>query len=434
MKKRLRIIATIASLYLCGMAQANVTIEHWKTQGGVPVYFVAKNEIPIVDMAVVFSAGSARDGQQWGLASLTASLLDQGTSHHSADQIARAFDSAGAVFSATASRDSTVVSLRSMRDKAYLDPSLDLYLELLSAPQFSPVELSRVKQQIQDSIKLDAQDPATVATKRLYQTVYDDQAYAHPVSGTRQSLTSLNQKAVKQFYQQFYVSENAKIVMVGDLSRADAEVLANRMAASFPSGKKAAPIKTMQQSGCAKSQLIKMAVSQDAILMGELGIDYHNPDYFDLLVANHVLGGSFMVSILMQELRDKYGYTYGVYSGFSRLKGKGLFRVLLQTRHEKTQAAKEQLLVLLKKYWREGPTPTQLESAKAYLSGSFPLKIASNSAILSQLALIAEAGLPLDYLDHYSQRINAVTASSAKKAFEDHVDLSQLDTIIAGRG
>lgn len=424
----------IALISFCVSAEAKVTIQQWKTQNGVPVYFVAKHEIPIADVAVAFSAGSARDGKQWGLASLTASLLNQGTQTKNADQIAEAFDSVGVVFSASASRDSAIVSLRTMLDKKYFDTAIDLYLEVLSQPRFDQSELVRLKHQMINSIKLDSENPSRVASKAFYHMIYGDQPYGHPISGTEQSLSALTQADVNRFYHQFYVNQNAKILMVGDLTDAAAKSLANKIAAALPNGTAPLPIAKMKQVTQGKSQQVKMSVSQDAILIGQLGIDYNNPHYFDLLVANHVLGGSFMMrSLLMQQLREKNGYTYGVYSGFYPLQAGGLFAIDLRTRNEKTKAAKDMALKILKQYWQQGPTQAQLDEAKAYLQGSFPIEIASNSAILSQLVRIAVAGLPLDYIDQYVKNISAVTVASAKEAFSQAVDINALDTVIAGK-
>lgn len=424
----------VALIAVCVAAEANVEIQQWETQKGVPVYFVARHEIPIADIAVVFSAGSARDGKQWGLAALTAALLNQGTHAKNADQIAEAFDSLGVAFSASASRDSAIVSLRTMLDKNYFDPAVDLYLEVLSQPRFDQSELNRLRRQMVDSIKLDAENPSRVANKAFYQMIYGDQPYGHPTSGTEQSLAGLTQADVSNFYHQFYVNQNAKILMVGDLGDANAKALAEKIAAALPEGSAPPPIARMKQVSEGKSQHIKMSVSQDAILIGELGIDCNNPQYFNLLVANHVLGGSFMMrSLLMQELREKSGYTYGVYSGFYPLQAGGLFAIDLRTRNEKTNEAKNMALKILKEYRDQGPTQAQLDEAKAYLLGSFPIKIASNGAILSQLALIAIAGLPLDYIDQYTKKISAVTIASAKEAFSQVVNMDALDTVIAGK-
>lgn len=432
MKKRLLNSLILLVGFFCMSASASNKIDYWQAQNNVPVYFVAKEGIPMVDVAVVFSAGSARDAKQWGLASLTAAMLGEATATKNADEIANGFGSIGAEFSADAGRDFATVHLRTMTEKPYFDPAVSLYSEILSQTRFDSASVNRVKQQVISGIKLDAQDPGNVAEKALYQTIYGDQPYGHPVSGTEETVTALTPADITRFYQQFYVNGNAKIVIVGDLAKSDAEAMANKIAASLRAGEQAPPIPVAKQAEENAEKNIVLKTSQSAVLIGELGLDYSDPTYFDLLVANAILGGPSLSSLLMQEVRDNNGYTYGVYSDFSRLVGKGLFTVDLKVRAEKAQAAKELTVEVLKKYWAQGPTQQQLDEAKAHLVGGFPIKIASNSAVLANVALIAAVGLPLDYLEQYTARINAVTLASAKKAFQRAVDTSQLDTVVVG--
>ncbi len=433
MRTRFFYLILLVTSLLCTVAQADVNIQQWQTHNHVPVYFVAKKEIPIVDVALIFPAGSARDGKQWGVASLTASLLDEGgTNTKDASAIAQAFDAVGAVFSASASRDIAVVKLRSMRDKNYLNPALTLYLELLSQAKFDTTAFVRVRQQILDGIKNNAQIPYQVANKQLFQQIYGNQPYGHPVVGTPETLNALTQSDVVNFYKQFYIAENAKIVIVGDLDKASAQALADKISQHLASGTRAKALAMANVTKADKLTRIKMPVPQSAIFIGELGVSYNDPDYFNLSVANHILGGYSFNSVLMKTVRDEYGYTYGAYSTFMPLQARGLFAITLETRSEKTNLAQALVLRLLKDYWQQGPTQQQLEDAKDYLLGSFPVKTASNSAILSQVISIAAFGLPLDYLAQYPRHIKAVTVASAKKAFAKAVDLSQLDTVIVG--
>lgn len=432
MKKRLLNSLILLVGFFCMSANASNKIDYWQTQNNVPVYFVAKEGIPMVDVAVVFSAGSARDSKQWGIAALTAAMLGEGTTTKNADDIAQGFGSIGAQFSANAGRDFATVHLRTMTEKQYFEPAVSLYAEILSQTRFDSASVNRVKKQVISGIKLDAQDPANVAEKELYQSIYGDQPYAHPVSGTEATVAALTPADITRFYQQFYVNGNAKIVIVGDLAKPDAESLANKIAVSLRVGEQAMPIPVAKQVAKNANKTVVMKTSQSAVLMGELGPDYSDPTYFDLLVANSILGGPSLSSLLMKEVRDNNGYTYGVYSDFSRLVGKGLFKVDLKVRAEKAQAAKELTVEVLKKYWQQGPTQQQLDDAKAHLIGGFPIKIASNSAVLANVALIAAVGLPLDYLEKYTTQVNAVTVVSAKKAFQRAVDTSQLDTVVVG--
>ncbi len=411
---------------------AGVRIQHWKTRSGVPVYFVASKAIPMLDFAVSFTAGSAYDGQQEGLANFVANTLEEGTLTRDADTIARLFDDIGAHFSAHVSRDVTVVSLRTLTKPAYLSRALALFQNLLVQANFPEVGVERVRRQILASIREADQSPAAKAHRLFMRKLFGSHPYAHPIFGTSASVAALQRAALFTFHRRYYVAKNARLMLVGDVSRTKAAQIAEQLAAALPEGRPAAPLAVAMPRQNALSVHAPFASQQAAIVLGVLGVSHDSPDYFPLIVGANALGGRGLTSILFKTVRSKHGLAYGVSSKFDLWRYRGPFLVALNTRAEKAKEARALTTTLLKKFVRKGPTASQLKSAKDFMIGAFPLSIATNAAKLSQISTIAFYHLPLNYLSTYRAKLRAVTVAAVKKAFARAIDVNRLLTVTVG--
>lgn len=409
-----------------------IQIQNWKTPTGVLVYFVARPEIPMLDIAVVFAAGSARDQKKWGLAHFTGSMLDEGTATQSAIAIAEGFDQVGAELTLGVDRDMATLRLRSMTELKYFTPALQLFMDVLSHPSFPESSFLRVKQQLLDNIRQNLQDPSRVADEAFYKNLYGDQPYGHPIVGSLATIDAIQLSDIKNFYHKFYVNGNAKIVLVGAVSLEKAHEIAAQIASGLLKGNSALALTPAVQISKDKKVFVAMPVSQNSIMIGANAIKRGDPDYFNLLVANHVFGGLPMTSLLFKEVRNEKGLAYSVYSGFMPLQLKGPFIILLQTRSTMSQQAIDLVQKTLADYLAKGPTVSELSAAKLNLIGGFPLKISSNRGVLANVINIAFYGLPLDYLQTYPQKISAVSIEEAKSSFNKIVQLPLLDVVVAG--
>lgn len=410
-----------------------VDIQFWHTPQGVPVYFVQAPQIPMVDLQVIFTAGSAYDGEQWGIANITASMLNEGSQHHNADEIANAFDQAGAQYNSTTNRDASVISLRSLSAPQYLNPALKMFTEVLTQANFDPKALARVKQQVLSGIDEQQQNPSKVAANAFYQNLYENQAYAHPILGTNQTVTAINDSQVKNFYQTYLVSHNAKIVLVGDIDRKSAENITSELMNNLTPGSAAPVLEKINQNAPGRVKDIDFPSQQTTIITGQLGIDRKDPRYFPLIVGNYVLGQMPMSSLLFEQVRNQNGLAYDVYSTFSLMTYRGPFVIVLQTRSaEKTQTL-ELTQKILQQFVNTGPSEQQLQSAKQNIINSFPLELSTNSQISQELVDIALNDRPLDFLDHYRENVNAVTVDQIRQAFQDHIDTKNMLTVMVGK-
>ena len=221
------------------VAQAAPKIEQWTTKNGLRVYFVQAPEVPMLDMRLVFDAGNARDGNKPGLAMLTSDMLDKGASGLSEDQLAEQFEAVGANVGASASKDMAVVSLRTLTLPSVQQTAVDLWLKVLQSPDFPSKEFEREQKLTLIGLQAEKQDPESIASKAFFQAVYGNHPYGQPANGTEASIPALQVADLKAFYQQYYVANNGLLAMVGAIDRAQAESLAERIAAVLPAGQAA---------------------------------------------------------------------------------------------------------------------------------------------------------------------------------------------------
>ncbi|MDM7322167.1 MAG: pitrilysin family protein, partial [Gammaproteobacteria bacterium] len=221
---------------------AGLPIQHWEASGGARVLFVETHALPMVDIRVSFDAGSARDGAAHGLASLTAALLDQGAGERDAQAVAEAFENVGARFSASVSQDATTLSLRSLSEPARLDPAVETFVAVMGRPRLAEEDFLRERDRALLGLKAGEQQPGEVARRAFYKALYGDHPYAFQPEGEADSLQALKVEDVRDFHRRHYVAAGMVIALVGDLSRTQAEQLAERLAAAVPHGEPLPPL------------------------------------------------------------------------------------------------------------------------------------------------------------------------------------------------
>lgn len=409
-----------------------IPIEHWQTKNGINVYFVQTHEIPIVDLSVVFSAGSSFDGEHAGLATLTNAMLDEGTKQLSSDEIAQAFDDVGAQLRSGVELDYAHVSLRSMSDKKFLDPALNVFSDLINHPTFPQADFKRLQQQVLRALQEQEQEPGTIAELAFYSALYNTGPYSKPSLGTPETVRQLSVEDLVRFYKHHYTASNAHVVLVGDLKRPDAEKLAEKIVGDLPHGDKSLALKLSDSHLNSSVKNIRFPSAQTHILIGQRAIPRSSADYFPLTVGNQILGGGILTSRLYKTVREKGGLAYSVYSYFDAMKMPGPFIIGLQTRNEQAKNAIKLARETLANYVTQGPSADELDEAKNNLINGFPLRLASNKAILANVVNITTYGLPLDYLDTYRDHIRNVSAEDIKTSFQRHINPKSLVTITVG--
>ena len=398
----------------------------------VETLFVAAPELPMIDIAVTFDAGSGRDAELAGLSQLMHSLLNTGTGKLDADAIAEKFEDVGAQFGASTDLDRSSVTLRSLTDEQLLEQALSTFISILTQPSFPDKDFERLKNQALIAIQDEEQRPGDIASKAFYKAIYGDHPYSQPTLGFQESINKIRLNDVKDFHKQYVVAENALITIVGDVEIEQAKQIAKRIASSLANGEKPSPIADPKPQLPAEDIFVPYPSQQAHVFLGQLGIQRGDPDYFTLYTGNHVLGGGGFTSRLMKEIRVSRGLSYSVYSYFFPMQRSGPFVLGLQTRTDQAQLAADVSLETVKKFIEEGPTEEELVASKNNIIGGFPLRIDSNRDILGYLSLIGYYDLPLDYLNTFTNKIKTVTQKDIRETFSQRLQLNNMIKIIVG--
>ncbi|NIR59248.1 MAG: insulinase family protein [Gammaproteobacteria bacterium] len=430
-----RVIRAGAAAALWAVAPALIAgpeIEAWRTENGARVLFVAAGDLPIVDIQVVFDAGSARDGAGKGLARLANRLLDDGTAALSADQIAERFDRVGARFSLDSGRDQASVSLRSLTDRDLMDPALETMAAVIAEPAFRQGAFKRERGRMEVAVKDRKQSPGGLAGEAFYQAVFGDHPYGSHPGGDLDTLGALTPEQVRAFHRRHYVGRNAVVAIVGDLSRDRAERVAERVVGRLPRGEAAPALPPVPPLETPRTVRIAHPSSQTHVQVGQPGMARGDPRYFALYVGNHALGGGGFISRLMEEVRQQRGLSYSVYSYFVPMARRGPFEMGLQTQNRQAEEARRVMVETLKTFVAEGPTEDELAASKKNIVGGFPLRLDSNRDIVGYLAMIGFYELPLDYLETFTDRVEAVGVADVRRAFAERIRPDRLATVIVG--
>lgn len=421
----------VVVLAWCGLAEAGPKIESWQTERGSKVLFVNAPELPMVDVRVVFDAGSARDLKLPGLARITNSLLTEGAGDWDANALALRVEERGIILGNGSLRDMAWVSVRSLTEPEVLEVALDTAAVVLKTPRFDTDAVERVRQQLQIGLRSSLQSPSNVAKRRFFHTLYADHPYAHDPGGEEGSLAKISIEDIKRFHRRYYVAANAVVAIVGAVDRAQAEKIAERLTGDLPTGQHAPELPAVPPVSGGELRE-SFPSSQSHIYVGQSGMARHDPDYFALYVGNHVLGGGGLVSTLGEEVRNKRGLSYSVYSYFSPMRMDGPFLMVAQTKNDQAEQALEVMRDTLARFIEQGPDGTELEEAKQNLIGGFPLRVSSNSQIVEYLSMMGFYDYPLDWLETMPDKLAAVTAEQVRDAFSRRINAAAGIAVIVG--
>ncbi len=399
---------------------------------GATLLTLPRPHLPVVAVEMEIAAGSARDPADLpGLASLTADLLDEGTTAHTGQEIAEALESMGANLSISAGTDTTHLSLRVL--KRHLPAALDLVVELLRTPAFRDDDVARIKQETRAAIIAGEEEPDTVAVRAYRRAAYGDHPYGHPVDGTVTSVARITPEACRRFHQRYYHPERLVVAMVGAIDAPEAARLWNARLAGWPPA--AEPLPPLPPPPPTRPQRLDLdrPFTQTTLILGEQGIRRDAPDFFPTLVMNHILGGGGFGSRLTTELRERLGLVYSIGSWFSLRDERGLFTIQLATKNASAREAEEAVREVVRRFHDTGPTAQEVADAKAYLTGSFPLRLDTSAKIASYLLFMERHHLGLDYLRRFPALVSAVTRDQVAAAARAHLDPDGLIVVAVGR-
>jgi zinc protease len=438
---KLKNLLILLTMLACGSAHAALQIQTWTLANGARVFFVENHSIPMLDVSVEFDAGSRRDPQgKAGAAALTNAMLARGLAEArlpggtlepalSEGQISDAFADTAAKRGGGAGIERAGATLRTLSSQDERDKAVMLLARLLAQPSFPADFFARDKARTISAIKEDLTKPEAIADKAFWRILYRAHPYAK--EETVESIEAITRDDLIAFHGAHYVANRAVIAMIGDVSRTQADAIAQQLTMRLPQGA-ALPALPAVQPAQGQEERIAHPASQSHVMIGAPALVRGDPDFFALTVGNYILGGGGFVSRLTQEVREKRGLTYSVYSYFSPMLQPGPFQIGFQTQKEQTGEALKVVRDTLAAYLRTGPTPAELKAAKDNLVGGFALRIDNNRKILDNIAVIGFYNLPLDYLDTWTANVAKVTAADIKAAFNRKIAVDKLATVVVG--
>ncbi|CAC9640183.1 FIG015287: Zinc protease [uncultured Gammaproteobacteria bacterium] len=420
-------------LLLVSSVHAKLNIQHWMTPEGAKVLFVQTKGLPILDISLNFDAASGKEGEKYGLASLTNSLLGSATQYRNEEQIINAFESLGAQFSGYSLKDMSIVSLRTLSRESILRKSLNIFTEVVTQPSFKQKYLTRAKRQILQSIRAAQQSPSSIASIAFNKAVFGEHPYAHEAIGTQDTIGNITTKDLKHHYQQFFVAKNLIIALVGDVSKVKAKQIARQISHGLNIGQKAKANPVVKPLNDAQDIHIDFPSKQTHLLIGQTGVNRSHPDFYPLYLGNHIFGGSGLTSILSGEIREKKGLAYSVYSHFSQMQSNGSFIMKLQTKNAQANKAKKIAVQTLNNFINNNIDKQKLQDGKDNIIGGFALQTASNANILTYLSIIGFYNLPLDYLDTFTDKIKDISTQDIQNAFAQLINTDKLVIVSVGQ-
>jgi zinc protease len=398
---------------------------------GMQVVTVLHHEQPAVTMRLLVRAGSSQDpDKKRGVASLVASLLDQGTTTKSAQQVADQIDSIGGAMGTGSGEDFTSVSTVVMKDSFGL--AMDLLADVVRNPAFSPDEIERQKEQAISSQRVNANDPDYVASVLFDRLVYGFHPYGLPGSGTAETLATIGRQDLREFHRRHFVPNNMVLALVGDVTSEEAFNTAQRVFGSWPRADVTASPAIAPPEPTRRVIVVDKPDSvQTEIRVGQLAIPRKHPDYLKWDMAVKVLGGEG-ANRLHRVLRSERGLTYGASADAEGRKQAGDFVAETDTRTETTGEALRLMLDEFSRLQRQRVSERELTDAQNYLAGSFPLTIETPNDIATQVINNVMYELPVDEIGTYRERVLAITPDDIQRVAREHIKPDRLSIVLVG--
>jgi zinc protease len=425
-------VALFAFALLVAVAPAQAfDIKRVVSPGGIEAWLVEDHSVPVVSVSVAFRGGAALDPEgKGGLAEMVSGLLDEGAGDLDSQGFQAALEDIAASVGFSAGVDSFGASLRTL--SAERDRAFALFRMALTAPRFDAEPVARVRAQVLASLRQQSENPNRIASETWYRTVFPDHPYGRPARGTIESVGRITVDDLREFARTRLARGNMVVGVVGDIA---ADELARRLDDTFgalPAEPKAAPVPEATPVGAGRVIVIKKPIPQSVVVFGEPGIKRQDPDWYAALVMNRILGEGGFSSRLMEEVREKRGLAYSVNSSLAPFQHAGLIVGGVATRN----AQIGQSLDIIRAEWQRmaehGASQQELDNAKTFINGSFPLRLDSSRRIADILVSVQFDRLGIDYLDRRPALINAVTLDDVSRVAKRLLDAKALTVVVVG--
>jgi predicted Zn-dependent peptidase len=408
--------------------------EETTLKNGLRVVLLPAHKVPTFNMQmVVLSGGLADKADYRGLASFTATLLREGTAKRSSKDIAEQVDALGATLTASSGLSSMTSTVSTGGLVENMDQTLDLFADVIRNPTFPQAEVDKYKTRTLAQLQFQRSIPQFLAAEQFQKAIYGASHPASLIAPPSESIKKLSTKDLADFHSTYYRPNNAILAVVGDVTMKE---LVPKLEKYFGDWQKAdVPATTIPPAPAqteSRIYLIDRPGSVQTVLqLGTLGIERTSPDYFAVLLADRVLGGSPSARLFLN-LREDKGYTYGAYSNFGGSKFRGTWISSSEVRTDVTEGAMKEFMYELNRLRNDVVPAEELDNAKRAIIGSFALSLEQPAFLLQNIITQKLYNLPADYWDTYPQKVSAITAQDVQMAAKKYIDLGHLQVVAVG--
>lgn len=437
MPRARRAVLTVPLLLLIAVLAAPVPdaaaarIQRIVSPGGIEAWFVHDRTVPIISVSFAFHGAASLDPKgKEGLADMVSGLLDEGAGELGSEAFQRALKDISASIGFDAGRDRFTGTLRTLSTNR--TAAFRLLRLALTKPRFDTEPVERIRSQLVASLLSQKDNPRRIAGRTWYRTVFPGHPYGRPIAGTIKSVKAIQRADLKRFVGNRFGRDNLIIGIVGDIT---AHELTRRLDDVFGRlAAKSAPVKIRDAKprGAGRLIVVRKPIPQSVVVFGQKGVKRDDPDYYAAYIMNYILGGGGFSSRLTEEVREKRGLAYSVYSYLNPLDYAGLIMGGFGTQNARVGRSLKVIRGEWRRLARDGVEPKELAAAKTYINGSFPLRLDSGRRIAGMLVAIQVSKLGIDYLQRRPQFINAVTGDDVRRVARRLLDSEKLTVVVVG--
>ena len=426
------LLVAAAVLFLSLSKAEAMKIQVVKSPGGVTAWLVEEHSVPLIAMRFAFEGGNAQDpaGKE-GLAHFLAGMLDEGAGDLTSKQFQERVEEIAMRMSFEDARDAFYGSFETLTENR--DKAAALLALAIGKPRFDTDAVDRVRGQILAGIAHASRDPNRVASDQWQAMAFAGHPYGRPANGTPASVQGMSRDDLAKFWSRTFARSNLSVVVVGDIDAPTLSKMLDTVFGQLPAKADLTPVANAAPASAEKLRVVEMAVPQSVARFGLPAMPRKDKDFLPAFVLNTILGGGVMSSRLWEEVREKRGLAYSVYTSVTPLKNTSIFSGGVATKNEAVAQSLEVIRAEIKRFASEGPTEKELRDAKDYLTGSFALRFDSNAKIANQLLWIQQEDLGLDYVDRRNGEIEAVTMGDIKRAAKRLFEGQEPIVIIVGK-
>ena len=407
-------------------------IQHVKSPGGIEAWLVEEHSVPLLALRFVFDGGNSQDpAGKDGVANFMSAMLDEGAGDLDHAKYQERMEELALKMSFEDARDAFYGSFETL--SANRDASLDMLRLALTKPRFEAEAVERIKKQLLASLAFSAKSPDKIASKAWSAMAFPGHPYGRPADGTPESIATITRDDLETFRKRNFARDTLRVVAVGDIDAKQLAAMLDHVFGELPAQAQLVVVPTIEPKSIEKLQVIEMDVPQSVVQFGMTGLARKDKDFLAGFILNQILGGGGFASRLTEEVREKRGLAYSVYSYLQPFKHVSIFGGGVATKNEEVGQSLDVIRAELKRMAEDGPTPTEVANAKSYLTGSFALRFDSNSKIANQLLWMLQEEMGIDYVEKRNALVDAVTIEDLKRVAKRLLTVDDLIVTVVGK-